>query len=532
MIAGGRAGDKRTSVVTRLSGLRYRWPMFPPPASLPPVTPLRLHSVPLLLLAAAALPAQAPTTHRIAREDVLGTSSLLVVVAADEAGATKVEQAVFGEVERLRHVLSAYDDDSELSQLVKAGQAKVSPDLAAALRLAADWRERTHGAFEPGVARLTALWNAAAKDGKEPDGAALQAAVATFAQPPFALADGTATAHGAIALDGVAKGWIVDQAFAAGNRAGGASAHVASFQIGGDLRIAGDTRDVAITDPRHPAANGEPLATLRLANAALASSGGYERGFDVAGKHHSHILDPHTGHPADGVLGASVVAADVASADALATTLCVLPAEDGLKLLAANGAEGVLVTADGEVHASAGWAKLAAPAPETPFAGSQPWREGYALQVAFEIKAPAEEGGRRRGGWKRPYVAVWIEDITGGPVKTLCLWIENPRWLRDLRRWSRQYAEMPQMPDLVSSATRRAGNYTLTWDGTSDDGIHVAPGRYTVCIEATREHGTYQIIRREVELGGDAVRVELPGNEEIAKAELRFGAAKAEQAPR
>lgn len=164
-------------------------------------------------------------------------------------------------------------------------------------------------------------------------------------------------------------------------------------------------------------------------------------------------------------------------------------------------------------------------APSTRVRASPP-----AVQTAPPPSPPAQPpaaaaGGRGRGGWKRPYVAVWIEDLTGAPAKTLCLWVENRRWLRDLRRWARENADRPGFPDLVSQATRKAGNYTLTWDGTDDDGSTLAAGKYFVCIEATREHGTYQLIRREIELRGEAQAIPLEGGEEIAGAKLTFGPA-------
>ena len=44
---------------------------------------------------------------------------------------------------------------------------------------------------------------------------------------------------------------------------------------------------------------------------------------DIAGKRYGHVLDPRTGWPASGVLSASVVASDAATADALSTALLV-----------------------------------------------------------------------------------------------------------------------------------------------------------------------------------------------------------------
>ena len=47
-------------------------------------------------------------------------------------------------------------------------------------------------------------------------------------------------------------------------------------------------------------------------------------------------------------------------------------------------------------------------------------------------------------------------------------------------------------------------------------------GRYTVCIEAAREHGTYQVIRHEIDFNGQPRQFALPGNVEIAGAALDY----------
>jgi thiamine biosynthesis lipoprotein len=65
------------------------------------------------------------------------------------------------------------------------------------------------------------------------------------------------------------------------------------------------------------------LARLRLHNAALGTSGAGEQFVEVSGQRHGHILDPRTGRPASGVVNATVVAADAATADALATAFFV-----------------------------------------------------------------------------------------------------------------------------------------------------------------------------------------------------------------
>jgi len=485
-----------------------------------------LLAVPWSCLGASA---QAPS-FSFAREGVLGTSSNLTVRAADAAAAERAAAAVFAEVERLATVFSTWDEHSELSQLCRAGGGRPSAELAEVLASAAHWRERSQRAFEPGVQRLIALWQQAAKDGVAPSPAALATEVAALREPSFTLRDGAVQVRGPLTLDAFAKGHIVDRAIRALPKDPGTA--LVAFQIGGDTRLGVEPTTIALADPRRPAANAPALATLRLADRAVASSGGYARGFDVAGTHHSHLVDPRSGLPCDGVLGASVVAKDTATADALATLLCVLGPKDGLALLAEfPGAEGVLVTADGKEHRSHGFAALVDPA-AAPAATATPsatpidpkaWPTGFALQVDFEIKAPASSGTRGRGGWKRPYVAVWIEDITGAPVRTLALWYDNDRWLRDLRRWTRSNAETPRLASLVSQATRKAGAYQLTWDGTDDEGRQVIANRYLVCIEVVREHGSYQLIRQELAMLQQPVEQQLEANEEVAAAKLTFG---------
>ena len=461
--------------------------------------------------------------HRIARDGVLGTSSELVVEAASDGDVDRIENAVFAEVARLDAILSTWDDGSELAKLIQSGSGQVSADLQAVFALADKWRTETAGAYEPGVAKLSRLWGDASKSGSAPDGGALQEIVAGFVESAWQQNGSKITLRAPISLDALAKGFVVDRAFAAGVKAAGENAKVLSFQIGGDLRIGDATRTIGIVDPQHPTSNATPLHVLQLTGRAVASSGGYERGIKIGGKMRSHILDPRTGQPCDDVLGASVVASDVATADVLATVMCVLGPKHGLELLRkVDGAEAVIVTADGKSHASAGWQGLCAA--EHLALAAKHWPKGFQLDVHFEIKAPANaQSGRRRGGWKRPYVAVWVEDLTGTPAKTLCLWLGKRKWLRDLRRWSRQYRDLDHVLDARSQATRRAGSYKVTWDGTDDDGNLLAPGRYTVYVEVVREHGSYQLIRRDVVLGSDALRVDLGGNKEVETASLRFG---------
>ena len=467
------------------------------------------------------------------KEDVLGTALKVGIDAEGISVAAASEAEVVKEILRLESILSGWDANSELRRATaKGGAVEVSAELFSVLESAERWRVATGGAFHPGVGGLAELWKSAAAAGHAPTDAAIKAETAKLTGPAYTLDAATRKVTFlpgmTLTLDAVAKGYILDRA-AAVPAATTPHAAPAMAALGGDLVVRGPKPLVVdVRDPRFPADNDDPLCRITLQNRALATSGGYARGYDLGGKRLSHILDPRTGRPVDQVLGASVVAADAATADALATALNVLAPEKGLALVkSVAGAEAVIVTAAGEVRLTEGFGKLALPGaffgPRKAPAG---WPSGYAMAVEFEIQDPSQasaSGARKRGGYKRPYVAVWVEDAKGKSVKTLCLWLEDLRWLDDLKRWRRLYRERGDaFVSASSSATRKPGVYTLAWDGRDDDGKVVPEGAYTLFIEIAREHGTYQLARDAVTVGPKPYRHDIEGNVEMKQAKVRF----------
>jgi hypothetical protein len=129
---------------------------------------------------------------------------------------------------------------------------------------------------------------------------------------------------------------------------------------------------------------------------------------------------------------------------------------------------------------------------------------------------------------RRPYVAAWIEDKDKFPLRTIALWFDKTRWLPELRAWNRDdrmraMAEGNDITASVSGATRPPGKYTLKWDGKDNAGRPVKAGKYTVCLEVAREHGSYQIFRQEMDFMGVPKQIQLPANQEVAGASLDYG---------
>lgn len=150
------------------------------------------------------------------------------------------------------------------------------------------------------------------------------------------------TPDGLLDTDGVVKGWAAQRAadvlVAAGLRS-------FCLNAGGDIVTRGEPEpgrawDVAVRDPRDPRA---VIAMLALRDGAVATSGTYERG--------QHVWDGRTGSTDLPLVAATVVAADLTTADVQATTVLAM-GPDGVDWAVRHGAATVIaITADGQVLA-------------------------------------------------------------------------------------------------------------------------------------------------------------------------------------
>ena len=107
------------------------------------------------------------------------------------------------------------------------------------------------------------------------------------------------------------------------------------INLGGDIRVMGPHPDgspwlMGIVHPRKPPS---VLASLGIPSGALATSGDYERYFELDGRRYCHILDPRNGYPVNGLQSVSVVAPLCTVAGSLCT-IAMLKGIEGLDFLA------------------------------------------------------------------------------------------------------------------------------------------------------------------------------------------------------
>jgi thiamine biosynthesis lipoprotein len=293
----------------------------------------------------------------------MGANAHLTAWTDDGDMAVAAFEAVFDEFERLDALMSHWREDSDIVRLNEAAGREpvvVSPEVMEALRVARDVGDWTDGAFDVTFGALSGVWKFDHdQDNRSPSGDEIAWRVRLVDYRALDLNVSARTAYIAgrgmrAHLGGIGKGYAVDRA-AAIFRSRGVDDFM--IQFGGDMYVAGQRGDrpwrLGIQDPRGPADSS--FAAIDLTDAALSTSGDYERFFMHSGRRYHHILDPGTGEPARGSRSVTIVAGNATIADALSTGVFVLGPAKGMALIERlPDVEGVIVDEDNRVRISSG----------------------------------------------------------------------------------------------------------------------------------------------------------------------------------
>jgi thiamine biosynthesis lipoprotein len=296
----------------------------------------------MLLAAALARCAAGADLERFeATQPQMGVPVKIVLYAPDERAAKGALDAAFARIAALNAILSDYDPESELSRLSRtAGSARavpVSPDLWHVLARSQALAAATGGAFDVTVGPYVRLWRRARRSGEMPSPERLAEARAAVGHQYLLLDEEQRTAalarpHMRLDLGGIGMGYAVDQALALLRRRGIARAMVdASGDIGVGDPPPGKSGWTIQVAPLESA--GAPSITVRLANAAVTTSGDAFQHVVIDGRRYSHIVDPRTGLGLTDQAAVTVIAPDCTTADSLATAASVLGRAAGLALV-------------------------------------------------------------------------------------------------------------------------------------------------------------------------------------------------------
>jgi thiamine biosynthesis lipoprotein ApbE len=263
----------------------------------------------------------------------MGMPVRIVLYAPSDTEARAAAANAFARIAALDADMSDYRPDSTLNEIARRAPApvRVSADMIDVVSRALEIARATEGAFDPTVGPVVSLWRDARKSGRPPDRAALaEARHRTGWSRVKADRDRqTVRLDAGMTLDlgAIAKGYILRAALDSLCDDGLTRAMI---EAGGDLvtGAAPPGRDGWTIELPRAAALPPPFVARasRLHDAAMATSGPDAQFVEIGGVRYSHVVDPRTGHALTSGGTAHVMAADAATADALATAATVMGA--------------------------------------------------------------------------------------------------------------------------------------------------------------------------------------------------------------
>lgn len=270
-----------------------------------------------LLLGQAVLSwAQGALTQRVeANIDAMGSTYTIVAYGGDEARLRAAVEDASEEARRLDHLLSNYIPSSEWSQVNREAASqpvRVSTELFHLLAACVEYSRESEGAFDITVGPLMKVWGFYKGSGHLPHRAEVRGAMAKVGYQNILLDQAEHTVRFAkegVEMDpgGIGKGYAVDKMVEILREDGVKSALVSAS--GSSIYGLGAPPDepgwkIKIRDPKDAS---KTAAEVILKDNSLSTSGNYEKFFFAEGKLYSHIMDPRTGYPSEGMLSVSVV---------------------------------------------------------------------------------------------------------------------------------------------------------------------------------------------------------------------------------
>ncbi|WP_419810831.1 FAD:protein FMN transferase [Bacterioplanoides sp.] len=223
------------------------------------------------------------------------------------------------EVKRIEQKYSRYRPDSVLSQInQQAGSATtIDPETYFLLNYAQVCFQQSEGLFDISSGVLRQAWNF--KQPRLPDPSELTPLLERIGLADLELSENQVQMPATMEIDfgGIGKEYAADRAAAVCRQHG---IHSGIVDLGGDLLVLGPKPDgspwhLGVRNPR-PTISGQNLnqtnnqafAQLPVYEGGMATSGDYERFFELQGKRYCHLLNPHTGLPVDHWASVTVLA--------------------------------------------------------------------------------------------------------------------------------------------------------------------------------------------------------------------------------
>lgn len=235
---------------------------------------------------------------------------------------------------------------------------EVDAETKYVIEKAVEYSKLSEGTFDITIMPVKELWDFKSENPKVPDEKTLNEAVSKVDYNNIVIDGNKITLKNGAQIDfgGIAKGYIADKIKAHFKQNG---VEKAIINLGGNVMMLGqkDKDTLWTVGIQHPdKERNESLATVKVKDKSIVTSGVYERYFKVGDKIYHHLLNPFDGMPANnGIASVTIISDNSMEGDILSTTCFVLGYEKGLALIESlEGVEAVYVFDDLSIKTSSG----------------------------------------------------------------------------------------------------------------------------------------------------------------------------------
>jgi thiamine biosynthesis lipoprotein len=292
---------------------------------------------------------------------LMGNRFAITVVTGDAEHANYCIDKAVEEIQRIEKLLTTFNEESQTALINRnAGIRPVQVDrevyelISRSIKIS----QLTQGAFDISYGSIDKrLWNFDTSMTSLPDKEKAKKMVRLINYRNIILDHGNGTVFlreegMRIGFGGIGKGYAADKAKQLLMSMGITSGIV---NASGDLITWGSQPDgqpwtIGIADPE---TRQQSFSSLNISDAAIATSGSYEKFVYINGRRYSHTIDPRTGFPVTGIKSATVICSSAELADAMATPVTVMGVEAGLHLInQMKGMACIIIDDDGHLHTS------------------------------------------------------------------------------------------------------------------------------------------------------------------------------------
>ena len=247
------------------------------------------------------------------------------------------------EVERLEGILSTTIERSDVYKINNSSEQEIAvqDETSFLINHGQEFYKITDGAFNPALYPVIREWGFTTGEYKVPEAGRIQELLKLADFSKLELRENVVYRPSGLQLDfgAIGKGYAGDTAIEILRNAGVVSA---LLDFGGNIQVLGTKPDgsdwtVGIKNPW----DGEPVAAVKLRDACMITSGGYERFFTGDdGKKYIHIFDGATGRPVENELeSVTIICKQGIYGDALSTSLFVMGLEKAVDFWRSRGCD-------------------------------------------------------------------------------------------------------------------------------------------------------------------------------------------------